>query len=404
MELEVDYCFTSEEEALRAEFAEFFEDAMKEAPQGWKGWVEGPYISDENWAFHCKMARKLAQRGWLTRTWPKEYGGLAAPYVEYVILNETAGYYRAPGIDQFGLHMIGTLLFLVGTEEQKKYFLPRMANAEVMWSQGWSEPDAGSDLSAINTTAIRKDDYYFINGQKTWMSSAHRADWAFVVVRTDPNARRSRGISVLLVDLKTPGISVDPIAMMDGSVSFNDVFFDNVKVPVENRLGEENKGWQVVRAIMDLERMGMANDIGQQQREVDDLVCFCKETSRDGELLIKNPIYRHQLAECTIGIKVARSVCYRLAWLVQKGEDTVTTSAYASALKLFTSETGLRLAYIGSEIMGQYGQVEQGSKWAPLDGAYEHMYQNRLGLLVAGGTSEIQRNIIAWTVLNLPRG
>jgi alkylation response protein AidB-like acyl-CoA dehydrogenase len=375
---------------------------MKEAPKGWRGGVEAPYVSDENWAFHLKMARKLAQKGWLTRTWLREYGGQSAPPIEFVMLNEVAGYYRAPGIDIFGINMIGTLLILMGTEQQKKYHLPRMANAEVMWCQGWSEPDAGSDLSSLRTEAIRHDDYYEVNGQKTWTSCAHRADWIFLVVRTNPKEKGSKGLSVLLVDMKTPGITVNPIVNMDGAKAFNEVFFDNVKVPVENRLGEENKGWQVTRAIMNLERMGMAHDVGLQQRELEELVEFTRQTSHGGELLIRNPVYRRQLAERAVEIEIARCLCYRLAWLLEKGED-VNTTAYASMLKAFNSETGQRLAYTGSEIMGLYGQVKEGSGWAPLNGTYEYLYQIRVGLNIAGGTSEIQRNLIAWTALNLPR-
>jgi alkylation response protein AidB-like acyl-CoA dehydrogenase len=297
--------------------------------------------------------------------------------------------------------MIGTALLLFGTEEQKRYHLARMANAEVMWCQGWSEPDSGSDLSSLKTQAVREGDHYTVNGQKTWTSSAHRADWIFLLVRTSP--AKEKGLTVLLVDMKTPGITVNPIVSMDGIHSFNEVFFDDVRVPVENRLGEENKGWQVTRAIMNQERMGMAEDIGASQRELEELIAFAKTTVVDGRPLIEDPIYQRQLAERSIELEVVRSLCYRLAWLVEQGTDAGAVMPYASALKVFDSESFQRLAETGSEMLGLYSQVKKG-EWAPLGGRYEHHYQTRLGLNIAGGTSEIQRNIIAWTALGLPRG
>lgn len=397
----MDYQFTPKQEELRREFAAFYREAMKDAPQGWQGGVEWPFISDENWAFHRKMAKKLAEKGWLTRTWPREYGGLDAPAMEFVMLNEVAGYHKAPGIDAFGLDMLKAALMAMGTEEQRRFYLPRMARGEMMWCQGWSEPDAGSDLSSLRTAAELKGDRYVVNGQKIWTSNAHRADWIFLLVRTAPG--KQKGLTVLMVDMKTPGITVNPVVMMDGTHSFNEVFFDNVEVPVENRLGEENKGWQVTRVIMNQERMGMAMDIGLQTKQLEELVDFAKKTSCDGKPLIENALLRKQLAERSVEIEAARCFCYRLAYLVDRGADTVTTTPYASALKILNSETGMRMALTGCDIMGLDGQVAEGCEWAPLGGVYEHLCQSRVGLLLAGGSSGIQRNLIAWTGLQLPR-
>jgi alkylation response protein AidB-like acyl-CoA dehydrogenase len=397
----MDYYFTPQQEKLKEEFAAFFREAMKEAPPGWRPGGEHPFTSDENWAFHRKVARKLAEKGGLSRTWPAEYGGRSAPVIEFVLMNEVAGYYYAPGIDIFAINMIGTALLSMGTEEQKKYHLPRMANAEVMWCQGWSEPDSGSDLSSLTTQAVREGDYYIVNGQKIWTSNAHRADWMFLLVRTSP--KREKGLTVLLVDMKTPGITVNPVEAMNGDHHFNEVFFDNVKVPVENRLGEENKGWEVTKAIMNQERMGMAHDIGSAQRELEELIEFAKTTFVHGKPLIENPIYRRQLAERTVELEIARSLCYRLVWLVEHGTDIEIAMPYASALKLFVTDKHRQFAENAFEMMGLCAQVKEGCEWAPMRGTYEYEYQTRLGLNIAGGTTEVQKNIIAWKGLKLPR-
>ena len=333
---------------------------------------------------------------------PKSYGGQDASPVEQAIFNEVAGYYKAPGIDIFGVRMLGPAVLVWGTEEQKKEYLLPIARGEVMWCQGWSEPNAGSDLAALETRAVREGEYYVVNGQKVWTTGAHRADWIFLLVRTDPGAKRSRGLTFLLADKKTPGITVRPILTMEGSHTFNEVFLEDVKIPIRNRLGEENEGWQVARTVMNFERSS-AGEIGRARKELEELIEFCREKKREGEPLIKNPLISSRLVNLFIEIEVGRVLMYKIAWLMQKGQ-LHESMAPASAAKLYSTELAQRLAYAGAQVMGLYGQVKKGSKWAPLHGKYERDYQLCMGMNIAAGASEIQKNLIAWTALNLPRG
>ncbi len=396
----MDFQLTPEQVVLRKEFVDFFEAEMKHAPEGWIGGEEEVIATDEGWAFHKEMARKLGERGWIALAWPKEYGGQERPIMDQFMFNEVRGYYRSPGIDVFGVSMLAPTLLAAGTEEQKKEHLPYIARGERAWCQGWSEPDAGSDLANLSTRAIKEGDEYVLNGQKTWTTGAHYADWCFAVVRTDTASKRSRGLSFLLIDMKSPGITIRPLPNMVGEHMFNEVYFDNVRVPVKNRIGPENQGWAVTRAAMNFERSS-AEFFAGSKRLVEEVVEFCKETKRDGEPLSKNPVVRHKLAamvtKATVGLTWARQV----AWIQHKGGLAV---AEASAAKVFGSESGQQLTYMGCQLLGTHAQLKRGSHWAPLHGSLETEYQRCVGLNFGGGTSEIQRNVIAWEGLKLPRG
>jgi alkylation response protein AidB-like acyl-CoA dehydrogenase len=399
----MDFNLSPDQEKLRDEFRLFFRKEMENAPSGWHGGnVEEPYLSDENWTFHVNMARKLGEKGWLMLPLPETYGGLSASPIVQMIFNETAGYFRAPGVDVFGVKMIGPVIHAMGNEEQKKTHLMPIAKGEVFWCQGWSEPDAGSDLAALSTTGVREGDHYIVQGQKIWTTGAHRADWIFLLVRTDPEAQRSRGLAFLVADMKTPGINVEPIHMMDGHHSFNQVFLDEVRIPVRNRIGEENQGWKVAKAISNFERTGVL-PVGFIERELENVIEYCKETESQGHRLINDSFIRNRLAELATEIEAARALYYRIACLHETGEF-IESMALSSAAKVFTAELYQRLIYTGCDIIGLFSQVKQGSKWAVLKGAFERNYQNCLGENIAAGTSEIQRNIIAWTALGLPRG
>jgi len=397
----MDFSFTPEQEALRKEFEDFFKEEMKKAPAPWVGGVEGMYGSAEGWAFHLQMAKKLSEKGWLVSSWPKEYGGSDASPIEQMIFSDVAGYYRSPGVDIFGVGMIGSAIIYMGTDEQKKEHLLPIAKGDRMWCQGWSEPDAGSDLAALTTSGILDGDHYVLNGQKIWTTGAHNADWIFILFRSNPEESRSKGLTCVLADMKTPGITVRPLLMMDGSHTFNEVFFDDVKVPVKNRLGEHNEGWAVTRAIMNFERSSF--DVASScRRDLEDLVQYCKETTHHGTPIIKDSVIRHRLADLAIEIGVSETMAYRLTWLKEKGEILASMTP-ASAAKVISTEMSQNLAYTGIQIMGPRGQVKDGSKWAPLYGKFEQTYQLCMGMNLAGGSSEIQRNIITWTALQLPR-
>lgn len=396
----MDFLLTPGQEALKKEFENFFREEMKKAPL--LG-AENIYDNDEAWDFHCYMARKLGERGWLSRPWPKEYGGQAAPIIEQLLFNEVRAYYRAPGVDYQGLGMLAPTLLASGNEEQKQQHLPPIARGEIMWCQGWSEPNAGSDLASLKTKAVRDGDYYIINGQKAWTSGAHRAQWCFMLARTDPSQTRHRGLSFFLVDMKSPGLKLRPVRALNGTHMFNEMFFDDVKVPRENMVGEENRGWYVSLMTMNFERSSIGF-MAEAKRNLEELIEFCKETKRDGQRLSEQPVVRSLLAQLVIEVEIGLALSYKVAWLQGKGEAFVIPAAIAGcAGKVYGSELGQRLAYAGSRILGLYGQVKAASNWSPLKGRFESSYQECVSLNMGGGTSEIMRNVIAMRGLEMPR-
>lgn len=395
----MDFVLTPEQEALRVEFATYFEDKMQEAPPGWIGGIETWYATDENWAFHLDVARELGQKGWLSLPWPKKYGGREHSIVEQLIFKEIVGYYNAPGVDPMGVAQFAPTLLIWGAEEQKEEHLYYIARGERMWCQGSSEPNAGSDLASVTTRAVRQGDKYIVNGQKIWTSGAHRCHWCFALVRTDPAQKRSRGLSFLVIDMKTPGITLRPLWDMAGNYMWNEMFLDDVEVPVANRIGPENEGWAVIRTTSNFERSNIGV-FGETRRDLERLVQFCKQTIRDGKPLAQDPLVRHMLSEIALEVDVGYAMARHVAWLQQKGNSAVVES---SAAKVWGTELFQRLSYTGCQILGLYSQIKGDSSWAPLLGRFEMLYQTALGWNIGGGTSEIQRNIIAWEGLGLPR-
>ena len=393
----MDYRFTDEEESFRQEIQEFLRAELPEE----KAQNEDEAGTDEKWVFARQFQKKLASRGWLVPHWPKEYGGSAMGIMEQVVMREEMSYARAPLLDIFGVSMIGPVLMMYGTEEQKKQHLPGIASAEVMWCQGYSEPGSGSDLASLQTGAVKDGDDYVINGQKIWTSNAHRANWMFMLARTDPDAPKHKGISFLLLPTDTPGFSTRPLINMAGQHGFNEVFFEDVRTPVSNLVGEENRGWYVGAALLDFERSG----IGQSaisRRNLDDLVTYVRETSGNGGSNGSGSTVRNKLAELVIESDVGRYLSYRVASIQARGE---VPNYESSAAKGYLSELAQRVAGAGVNIMGLAGQVRpESSKWADLQGAFTMSYMVSLGGTIAGGTSEIQRGIIAHRGLGLPRG
>lgn len=396
----LDFRLTPEQEALKKEFENFFKDEMKKAPP--LG-AENIYDNDEAWEFHRYMARRLGEKGWISRPWPKAYGGQEASILEQLLFNQVKAYYRAPGIDIQGVCMLAPTLLASGNEEQKQQHLPSIAKGETMWCQGWSEPNAGSDLASLKTRAVRNGDHYIINGQKTWTSGAHRAQWCFMLARTDPEQLRHRGLSFFLVDMSSPGINLRPVKALNGTHMFNEMYFDDVKVPKENMVGDENRGWYVSLMTMNFERSSIGF-MAEAKRNLEELIEFCKATKRNDKLLSEQPLVRSLLSQLTIDVEVGLALSYKVAWLQQKGEAFMIPAAVTACTgKVYGSELGQRLAYAGSRILGLYGQVKSGSKWAPLKGRFESSYQECVSLNMGGGTSEIQRNVVALRGLELPR-
>ena len=395
----MDFEFTPEQQALRKEFEEYAKELMKDAPPGWGTSLEFMY-SDEGWDFTRQTHKKLAQKGWLVRPWPKEYGGVDSPIIEQLIYHEVMGYNRVPDGDIFGVGMIGPTLLAIGSEEQKQEHLPPIARADIYWCQGWSEPNSGSDLASLVTRAVRAGDEYVVNGQKTWTSNAHHADWCFMLARTNPEEKRSRGLTYLLVDMKTPGITVRPLVSMEGSHLFNEVYFDDVHVPVKNRVGEENDGWRVTRATMNFERSGVGSIAGAR-RSLNDLIEACRATKRNGESLADDPFVRHRLAQLAIEVEAGHALAYRIAWAQQKGEF-IAAAHLASGAKVFGTELSQRIANTACQMFGMYSQVASG-RLSVMDGRWQSNYQTSPGNNILAGSSEVQRNIIATVGLGMPR-
>ncbi|MCH7705526.1 MAG: acyl-CoA dehydrogenase family protein [Chloroflexi bacterium] len=387
----MDFAFPQELEDFRKEIQAF---VKQELPDDWTGVDE-----DASPETIRPLRKKLSDKGWLTIAWPKEYGGMGAPHLQQLVFNEEMAYNRVPAADN-AITMLGPILMMEGTDDQKSTFLPPIANADVRWAQGYSEPGSGSDLASLQTRAVEDGDDFIINGTKIWTSGAHHADWLFMLARTDADAPKHRGISFLLVDMKTPGLEVRPIINMANIHGFNQLFFDNVRVPKRNLVGEYNRGWYVGARLLDFERSGVGRSAGAR-KTLEELVEFAKETSWNGEVLSKNPTTRNRLADMAIEVEVARMISYHIGWLQSKGE---VFNREASMGKLFGSEMVQRIFRTGMSMMGLYGTLAKGSKWAPLQGRVERGFLTSFSSTIAAGTSEIQRNVIATRGLGLPRG
>ena len=391
----MDFKFAPEEEAFRTDVREFLD---KELPQGWLGHVG---LGDhEDREVYLQMKKKLAQKGWLTLAWPEEYGGMGASHMQQLIFSEEMAYRRAPGVDSSAIKLLGPTLMIHGNEEQKADFLPPIARGESQWAQGYSEPGSGSDLASLQTSAVEDGDDFVINGSKIWTSRAHWADHFFMLARTDPDAPKHRGISFFLLDADTPGITIRPIVNMLGLHEFNQVFFDNVRIPKRNLVGEQNRGWYIGATLLDFERSGVEYPAsGKHALEL--LVRYCKETKRNGKTLSQDPLVRRRLADTAIEVEASRLLCYEVAWMQSQG---MLPNKEASMGKVFGTEVQQRLAATGMRILGLYGQLAQGDPRAPLDAYIERMYLATVSWTIGAGTSEIQRNIIATRGLGLPRG
>ncbi len=389
----MDFQFSEEEEAFRKEVREFLR----------KEWPLADYDLDnpEHWNAAKELEKKLGAKGWLCMAWPKEYGGLGASHMHQLVFQEEMASAHAPVLDGQGVYMVGPCLMFQGTEEQRQRFLPPIARSEVVWVQGFSEPNAGSDLASLQTRAVLDGDDYVVNGQKTWTTRAHRGDWIHIMVRTDPDAPKHRGISYLLVDMRSPGISINPIVNMTGRADYYEVYFDDVRVPKTNLVGQENQGWYVALTTLAFERSAIGAYVAQTRHVLQDLVQFARDTKRNGQPLIKDPMIARKLAELTIEIEVAQLLSHRVVWMASRGQ---LPNYEASVAKTFTTELQQRIANFGMHLLGLYGQLAEGSKWAALEGLVQYEYLWTVGVTIYAGSNEIQRNIIATRGLDLPRG
>lgn len=341
--------------------------------------------------------RKLVDKGWLTISWPKEYGGEAHSYIEQALFEERMSYFRAPARG-IATGIAGPTILMFGSEENKREWIPRIANAEIEMWLGYSEPDAGSDLASIQTTAVPEGDEFVINGQKVWGTIAHLADYAWLIAKTDPDGHRHHSVSLFIVDNKTPGVTIRPLINIVGVHSFNEVFFDNVRIPRQNLIGELNLGFYYLMTALDFERLMVG--IGGFRRMFEELVNYVKQAEHEGIPLGNKSSVRRKLAEIATKIEIAYMFFWRTAEMLDKG---LVPSVESSLLKLVTTELSRHLADVTMDILGPYGQLEAGSEWTPLRGMAPRGYLDCISATIGAGTSEIQRSIIATRGLGLPR-
>jgi alkylation response protein AidB-like acyl-CoA dehydrogenase len=341
--------------------------------------------------------RKLFDGGYAGIAWPKEFGGRGATFIEQAIFQEELALADAPELfGTIGLSLVGPTIIAVGTEAQKQRYLARMLSGEEIWCQGFSEPNAGSDLASLESKAVLDGDHFVVNGQKIWTSYAHIADLCMLVVRTDTTAPKHKGITCLLVDMKSPGISVRPLKMMSGDSAFNEMFFSNVRVPADRVLGKVNEGWNVAITALSNERANLGSGLYIVfKRNLDAVVEQARKLRRQGKLVIEDPVIRQKLAQAFVDLEVFRLNTTRaLSYLSKRGAP----GPEGSIQKLYWSELNQRNAQIAMEVLGPYGQLTEfdSGRWA-------YNYLRSRGNTIEAGTSEVQRNIIAQRVLGLPR-
>jgi len=407
-----------EQAAFRAEVASFIQErlpegyrsgpadaearSLKSYASGSAGW-QADRKSDDPRARDRAMAWSdaLAERGWIAPHWPTEYGGAGLTVMEQFIFNQEMAKAAAPAVGGMGVSLLGPTMIVHGSDEQKAEHLPRVLSGEVAWAQGYSEPSAGSDLASLQTRAVRDGDDYVINGQKIWTSAAQYADWLFALVRTDPEAPKHRGISFIVMDINTPGISVRPIVDMVWNEPFNETFFEDVRVPASNVVGEENRGWYVGMTLLDFERSGISDAISYE-RNLGRLITY--GSSEDGNRHVRSDwrALRHEVAERHLEIGVLFNFAFRIVSMQNSG---MVPNHEASVNKLFGSEIHQRLARTGTRVFGLYANVWQGhGDHSPMGAEFTRDYVGSVPHTIYSGSSEIQRNVIATRGLGLPRG
>ena len=362
-------------------------------------WFRGHFASsdDDEKLFAKDFCKKLGERGWLTMAWPKEYGGADAPVWTQMQFKDMMESHREPrGPQYMNLNWIGPSIMLFGTDEQKQYHLSRMTAGDVVWCQGFSEPDSGSDLASLQTRAVRDGDDYVINGQKIWTSNAESAEFCYLLARTNPDAPKHGGISVFLIPMDTPGLTVRKIRSMVGYGNINEVFLDDVRAPRSTMLGNENEGWHVITAALNFERIGHA-----AHAVLDDVIDYAKPSDDGAPAAGSDPVLRQKIAEAYVRYRVARVMTYRLASIVATGDDPGPRDS--SITSMHTRMTHQRNADLAMEVMGPYARVQTGSPTALYNGILESHWRHSISATIAGGTMEIMREQVAVRGLGLPR-
>jgi alkylation response protein AidB-like acyl-CoA dehydrogenase len=397
----MDFRLTREEEAFKNEFISWLE---KNLPDDWDISTYRVFDTDEEWGrAHLDFQQKLFKAGYAGLNYPKEYGGQARSLMEEVVIVDTIGslcfQLRIPGVISFG--MAAPTILMRGTEEQKKEYLPKIFNGTHIWCQGFSEPNAGSDVANVSTLAVKENGHYVVNGQKVWTTFAHLADYCILLVRTDPDTVKHKGLSYLLLDMKLPGVEVRPIRQMSGDAEFNELFLENVRVPEDMLVGKEGQGWEIALTTLMFERvMGDAFIAGGYVRNIKNLIKMAGKAKRSGQPVIEDPIFRQQLAKRYTEVMALKY--HGLRSLSQQIKGGVP-GPEGSIGKLLWSESFQKYAETAMDMQGPYSQIMRGTSRAIDDGAWQYLLLRSRGATIEAGTSEIQRNIIAERVLGLPK-
>jgi len=393
----LDFAFTAEQEKFRQEVRTFLDAELPPDWVGYLGGTTGDHVvnSSDGWQVFKDIAGKLGREGWLSLTWPREYGGQTRSYIDYLIFAEEIARRGSPGYNPIAIKMLAPTLIDYGNEEQKQRHLKPIARGERFWCEGLSEPEAGSDLASLQTKAAKDNGHFIINGQKTWSTLANHSDWCFILARSDPHSQRYKGLSFFLVDLSTPGVTVSPIKNLAGESSFCEIFFEDARIPGENLVSKESEGWPVAQALLAHERTSI-EFVAMVQSLIEETIKYLKANPG-----IAPASARDSLARLAIEAEIGRLLNYRVAWQHDQG---VTTDLYASVAKLYSTELFKRAASAAMHLIGLYGQLDKKETTSPLSGWVEHMYLVSFGATIAAGTSEIQKNIIALRGLSLPKG
>jgi alkylation response protein AidB-like acyl-CoA dehydrogenase len=401
----MDLRFSPDEIAFREEVRTFIRDNLPTDIRDRMRLGHSPRREDT-----VRWQRILNKKGWAGLSWPKEWGGPGWSGIQKMIFLEENQVAPAPELSSFNITMIGPVLIQFGTDEQKRRFLPRAANIDDWWCQGFSEPGAGSDLASLKTSARLEGDHYVVNGQKIWTSTAHHADWCFLLVRTNPTAaKRQEGISFLLVDMKTPGITVRPIISIDGSHHLNEVFFDDVKVPVDMRVHHENKGWDVAKFLLGNERTGIAR-LGKSKERVQAAKSMAHEVNANGRPLVEDAVFRQRIAQLEVDMQALEITQYRVVSAYDKTKGSGRPDPLSSVLKVKGTELLQATTELAMDVAGPMSMPIWAEELAALNepddlleaaSASTGSYLFLRAASIYGGTNEIQKNILTKAVLGL---
>lgn len=392
------FSLTTEQRKLEREIYDYLEKLV--TPELIRELTNEPEGGDENTTpLYAEFLKQLGRDGWLGIGWPKKYGGQDRTHIEqYIFFDAVIGYYRIP-IPILTLNTVGPTLMAVGTEEQKEKFLPKILNGELQVAIGYTEPEAGSDLASLTTSAVKDGDYYIINGEKVFTSLAHFSDYIWLAARTDPTAKKHKGISVFLIETNTPGIRVAPINCM-GNFRTNITYYEDVRVPASCLVGEENRGWQYINQQLAMERVTIVPH-SRSGRCIEDITKWARENSLDGRPVIENPWVKYNIAKLSAEIEVLKLFNYRVAWQLTQG---IVPYAESCMTKVYGSELLQRVNGFALQVFGLLGQLEPlGSEYAPLQGRFGRSFVAEALMTFGGGANEVLRDAIAMIALEMPR-